>query len=74
MQANIHPEYKEVQINCSCGNTFSVPSTLCKNLHVDICSSCHPFFTGQQKVVDTAKRIDRFNKKYGKKKAVEAQQ
>ena len=74
MQANIHPEYKEVQISCSCGNTFSVPSTLCKNLHVDICSSCHPFFTGQQKVVDTAKRIDRFNKKYGKKKAVEAQQ
>ena len=69
MKADIHPKYEEIQVSCSCGHTFTVPSTLCHKLHVDICSKCHPFFTGQQKMVDTAGRIDRFHKKFGKRKA-----
>lgn len=67
MNYKIQPEYKEINVTCSCGNKFTVPSTLCKDLHVDICSKCHPFFTGQQRVMDTAGRIDRFNKKFARK-------
>jgi len=69
MQHDIHPKYEEVKVVCSCGNTFTTRSTAGRELHLDICSNCHPFFTGQQKMVDTAGRIERFRTKYSKKKA-----
>jgi large subunit ribosomal protein L31 len=65
MKAEIHPEYAEVTVTCVCGNTFQTRSTMGKDFHVEICSDCHPFFTGKQKLVDTAGRVDRFRKKYG---------
>ena len=66
MRDSIHPKYHEVEVRCACGATWKTRST--KNeLHLEICSNCHPFFTGKQKLLDTAGRIDRFNKKYGKK-------
>lgn len=69
MKKAIHPEYKEVKVTCSCGNTFITGSTLNNDkLNIEICSKCHPFYTGQQKLVDTAGRVDKFNKKYGNKK------
>ena len=69
MKKEIHPNYQEVKISCSCGNTFSIGSTLEHDLHLEICSKCHPFYTGQQKIVDTAGRIERFRKKYAKHEA-----
>lgn len=66
MKKEIHPQLHEVQARCACGNSFSTYSTN-SELKVTICSQCHPFFTGQQKFVDTAGRIDKFNKKYAKK-------
>jgi len=66
MQANIHPKYDEITVTCSCGHKFTTRSTLCKDLHVEICAKCHPFYTGQQKMVDTAGRIEKFRKKYKK--------
>ncbi len=66
MKADIHPEYTEITVTCSCGNTFKTRSTLGKDLHVEICSNCHPFYTGKQKLVDSAGRVDRFRKKYQK--------
>ena len=65
MKAEIHPKYQEIAVTCSCGNTFSTRSTLTEDLHVDVCSACHPFYTGQQKLVDTAGRVDKFRRKYG---------
>ena len=67
MRAGIHPEYKEITVSCACGETFKTRSTKKEDLHVEICSACHPFFTGKQKLVDTAGRVDRFNRRYGKK-------
>lgn len=67
MNHEIHPEYKEITAKCSCGKTFTTRSTAKKDIPLDICSDCHPFYTGKQKVIDTAGRIDRFNKKYAKK-------
>jgi len=67
MKPNIHPEYNEINISCSCGNKFSTRSTAGKDVTLDVCSSCHPFYTGKQKLVDTAGRIDKFKRKYGKK-------
>lgn len=64
MKASVHPEYTEMSVSCSCGNTFSTRSTLGQNLQVEVCSSCHPFFTGKQKMLDTAGRVDKFRKKY----------
>lgn len=64
MKANIHPEYATVTIQCACGSAFQTRSTLKGPIQVDICSSCHPFFTGKQKMLDTAGRIDRFKKKF----------
>jgi large subunit ribosomal protein L31 len=64
MKKGIHPEYAETKITCACGNVIETRSTV-KDLHIEICSSCHPFFTGKEKLVDTAGRIERFNKKYG---------
>ncbi len=69
MNREIQPDYAEVTVLCSCGNTFKTGSTAGKDLRVDICSACHPFFTGKQKLVDTAGRLDRFNQKYGPRKA-----
>ena len=63
MKKDIHPEYTESTASCACGATFEVGSTK-ENIKVEICSKCHPFFTGKQKLVDSAGRIDRFNKKY----------
>ncbi len=68
MKAKIHPDYKEVQVTCSCGNTFATRSTLGKPLKVEVCSSCHPFYTGKQKIVDTAGRVEKFRQKYAGKK------
>ena len=66
MQTDIHPKYDTITVSCSCGNKFETRSTLCKDLHVEICAKCHPFYTGQQKMVDTAGRVERFRKKYAK--------
>ena len=71
MKQGIHPEYKEISVQCACGHQFTTRSTRKDDLHVEICSECHPFFTGKQKLVDTAGRVDRFNKRYGKKTAEE---
>ena len=68
MKSDIHPAYEEVAVTCSCGNSFATRSTIGKpEVHLDVCSSCHPFFTGKQKIVDTAGRVDKFRRKYGKK-------
>jgi large subunit ribosomal protein L31 len=65
MKVDAHPEYSEMTVTCSCGATWKTGSTLGKDLHVEVCSSCHPFYTGKQKIVDTAGRVERFNQKYG---------
>ncbi len=64
MKKETHPEYYDTQVKCSCGETFTTRSTK-KELHVEICSKCHPFYTGKQKFVDTGGRVERFQKKYG---------
>ena len=64
MKAGIHPEYHEITVTCSCGNSFQTRSTLADALNIEVCSSCHPFYTGKQKIVDTAGRVDKFRKKY----------
>jgi large subunit ribosomal protein L31 len=64
MKTKIHPKYQLASVHCACGNTFQTRSTLAK-INVDICSNCHPFFTGKQKFVDTAGRVERFSKKFG---------
>ena len=66
MKAEIHPEYQDLKVTCSCGNEFSTRSTMKDDLHVEVCSSCHPFYTGKQKILDTAGRVDKFRRKYGK--------
>ncbi len=65
MKTEIHPEYKEIKVVCSCGNEFETSSTLGENLTIEVCSSCHPFYTGKQKIVDTGGRVDKFKKRYG---------
>jgi large subunit ribosomal protein L31 len=65
MKADIHPAYEKVSANCSCGNVIQTRSTLAKDLHIDVCSKCHPFYSGKQKVLDTGGRIDRFKKRFG---------
>lgn len=64
MKPNIHPEYHRARVSCACGETFEVGSTR-ESLKVEICSKCHPFFTGKQKFVDTGGRVERFKRKYG---------
>ena len=64
MKKGIHPKYQKVTVRCGCGNTFETRSTS-KEIHAEICSACHPFYTGKQKFVDTAGRIERFQRKYG---------
>jgi large subunit ribosomal protein L31 len=69
MKAKIHPEYGEITVTCSCGNSWTTRSTLNKDLHVEVCSACHPFYTGKQKIVDTAGRVEKFRQKYARKGA-----
>lgn len=69
MKPGIHPEYVEVQVTCTCGNTFTTRSTSTKGtLSADVCAACHPFYTGKQKILDTGGRVARFQKRYAKKK------
>jgi large subunit ribosomal protein L31 len=66
MKEGIHPKYADVKVACSCGNEFATRSTLGKDMHVEVCSACHPFYTGKQKIVDTAGRVDKFRRKYAR--------
>ncbi len=66
MKTGIHPEYKSIAVQCSCGNSFETKSTIGRDLSVEVCSACHPFYTGKQRLVDTAGRVDKFRRKYGK--------
>jgi large subunit ribosomal protein L31 len=67
MKADTHPAYIEINVTCSCGNTFKTGSTLGQDLQIEVCSACHPFYTGKQKIVDTAGRVDKFRRKYATK-------
>ena len=67
MKADIHPKYADITVTCTCGNTFQTRSTLGTNLDIEVCSNCHPFYTGKQKMLDSGGRVDRFRKKYGLK-------
>lgn len=64
MKAGIHPDYQEITVTCTCGNTFVTRSTIGQDLQVEVCSNCHPFYTGKQKIVDTGGRVDKFRKRY----------
>lgn len=70
MKPEIHPSYETVKVTCSCGNSFETNSTVGKDaLTIEVCSECHPFFTGKQKLLDTEGRVDKFKQKYGRRKA-----
>lgn len=71
MKPDIHPEYKEIKVECTCGNRFVTRSTIGRDLHLEVCAKCHPFYTGKQKIVDTSGRVDKFRQKYQKNKKVE---
>ena len=64
MKTDIHPRYNEINVTCSCGNAFTTHSTYGGDLHIEVCSQCHPFYTGKQKILDTAGRVDKFRRKY----------
>ncbi|MEM9515817.1 MAG: 50S ribosomal protein L31 [Actinomycetota bacterium] len=68
MKADIHPDYTDTTVHCSCGNTFTTRSTVGGDLSVELCNECHPFFTGKQKLVDSGGRVERFNRRYGQRK------
>ena len=68
MKKDIHPQYSETKAVCSCGNNFTVMSTMTEDLSLDICSACHPFYTGKQKIIDTGGRVQKFEERFGKKK------
>lgn len=69
MKPEIHPQYHDIKVVCSCGNSFATRSTFeGDEIHVEVCSNCHPFYTGQQKIVDTAGQVDKFRRRYGAKK------
>ena len=72
MKAGIHPEYKQIMVTCTCGNTFETRSTIGQDLQVEVCSKCHPFYTGKQKIVDTGGRVDKVRKQYAVAPKVEA--
>ncbi len=74
MKADIHPQYTIHLVTCSCGHTFEVGSTLNRDITIDICAACHPFYTGNQKIVDTAGRVEKFRKKYARGPAANDQQ
>lgn len=69
MKAGIHPEYKEITVTCACGNSFKTRSTAGRDLNVEVCAQCHPFYTGKQKIVDTEGRVEKFRQKYARKRA-----
>jgi large subunit ribosomal protein L31 len=71
MKTDIHPNYVTAQVHCSCGNTFVTRSTT-SELHVELCNECHPFYTGKQKLVDTGGRVERFERRYGRRKGKKA--
>jgi large subunit ribosomal protein L31 len=66
MKADTHPKYQLIKVTCTCGNSFETRSTLGEDLQVEVCSNCHPFYTGKQKIVDSGGRVDKFRKKYGR--------
>ncbi|MBW3567285.1 MAG: 50S ribosomal protein L31 [Proteobacteria bacterium] len=66
MKAEIHPQYAAVKVTCSCGNAFETRSTMGEDIQVEVCSQCHPFYTGKQKIVDTGGRVDKFRRKYSR--------
>jgi large subunit ribosomal protein L31 len=72
MKPKIHPDYKAVKVSCACGASWNTRSTKGSDIRVEICSSCHPFFTGKQKLVDSAGRVERYTRKYGKRKSAAA--
>ena len=72
MKADIHPNYVAINVTCSCGNAFETRSTLGQSLHVDVCASCHPFYTGKQKMLDTGGRVDKFRKRFGSRGTTKA--
>ena len=65
MKPEIHPEYTEISATCSCGNVIKTRSTLGKDIHLEVCSQCHPFYTGKQKILDSGGRVERFRKRFG---------
>jgi large subunit ribosomal protein L31 len=67
MKENTHPNYTEITVSCSCGNSFETRSTVGKSLQIEVCADCHPFYTGKQKLMDTAGRVEGFNKRFGKR-------
>lgn len=69
MKASIHPDYKDITVTCSCGQSFETRSTLSKDLSVEVCSECHPFYTGKQKLVDTGGRVQKFRDRYNMRSA-----
>jgi large subunit ribosomal protein L31 len=73
MKPGIHPEYVNINVHCACGATWTTRSTKKGEMRLEICSACHPFFTGKQKLIDSAGRVERFTRKYGKKKDTAAQ-
>lgn len=66
MKADLHPEYNSIKATCNCGNQMQIHSTLKEDLQLDICSACHPFYTGKQKIIDTGGRVARFEQRFGK--------
>ena len=69
MKSEIHPKYHKIKATCSCGNVIETRSTLAEDIHLEICSNCHPFYTGQQKIVDTRGRVEQFQRRYGNTQA-----
>ena len=67
MKPEIHPKYDQINVTCSCGNRFTTGSTAGRDLTIEVCSNCHPFYTGKQKVMDTAGQVDKFRRRYGAK-------
>ena len=65
MKADIHPEYIDIKATCSCGNVIETRSTLGEDIHLDVCSACHPFYTGKQKILDSGGRVERFRRRFG---------
>ena len=64
MKTSVHPAYQVIVVTCSCGHSFETRSTLCKDLHIEVCANCHPFYTGKQKLVDTGGRVQKFRNRY----------
>jgi large subunit ribosomal protein L31 len=69
MKPDTHPQYTAIKATCSCGNVIETRSTLGKDIHIDVCSNCHPFYTGKQKIVDSGGRVERFRKRFGNRGA-----